>query len=95
MLGQQPVQHHRDLVGGAVRLGGDPPVLDQLLAVEETEHGVGVADVDREQHHAPPRVTATLSMSRVLPTRAATASSAGPVVPSGTSVSAPVSTSAR
>ena len=60
-------------------LGGDPPVLDQVVAVEEPEHGVRVAHVDREQHQRPPRSTVTLSISRVVPTRAATASSAGPV----------------
>ena len=48
---EQAAQQHRHLVGGAARVGRDPPVRDDLVAVEQPEHGVGVADVDGEQHH--------------------------------------------
>ena len=41
-----------ELVARPVRLGGDPPVLRQLRTVEEPEDGLGVADVDSEQHVA-------------------------------------------
>ena len=46
----QALEEDGELVGGAAGVGGDPPVLDDLLAVEEAEDGVGVADVDGEQH---------------------------------------------
>ena len=38
------------LVAGRPRPGLEAPVLDQALAVEGAEVGLGVADVDREQH---------------------------------------------
>ena len=76
-------------ISSAVRCGSvaDPPVLDQLLAVEQPEHGVRVARRRSPAASATRRAApSTLSISRVVPTRAATASSAGPAVPSGTSV---------
>jgi hypothetical protein len=49
----QPLQHHRDLVGRTPGVGVDPPVLDDLVALEQPEDSVGVADVDGEQHQVP------------------------------------------
>ena len=40
------------LVAGRPGAGLEAPVLDQALAVEGAEVGLGVADVDREQHRA-------------------------------------------
>ena len=51
MVGEQPAEGQRELVGGAAGVGLDPPGALQLLAVEHAEDGVGVADVDGEQHH--------------------------------------------
>ena len=42
----------RQLVGGRVAVGGEPPVLEQLSVLEGAEVRLGVADVDREQHVA-------------------------------------------
>ena len=41
-----------ELVAGAVRLGGDAPVLSEGAVLEEPEHRLRVSDVDREQHAA-------------------------------------------
>ncbi len=46
----EALEQHRQLVGRAARVRGDAPVLDDVLAVEQAEDGVRVADVDREQH---------------------------------------------
>ena len=43
-------QQHRQLVGGLRRVGADPELRAELVALEETEDGLRVADVDREQH---------------------------------------------
>ena len=59
------LQHEGVLVGRALHVGGDPPVVDQgrvgqaalqvgvVLGIEvvETDHGLGVADVEGEQEH--------------------------------------------
>ena len=50
---EQAVQQHGDLVRGPVRVGGDPPVLDDLVPVEHAQHRVGVPDVNRQQHGTP------------------------------------------
>jgi hypothetical protein len=47
------LEHHRDLVGRAPGIGVDPPMLDDLVALEQAEDGVGIADVDGEQHQVP------------------------------------------
>ena len=47
---EQVAQRGAELVGGRLAHGGKAPVLEQLLAVEGPEVGLGVADVDREQH---------------------------------------------
>ena len=52
------------LVGGALGVGGDPPVVEQVRVgqaapdvvlvvgeVVEPDHGLGVADVDGQEHH--------------------------------------------
>src|SRR3569833_1435810 len=58
-LGQQrallheALEHDRDLVRGASSVGVDPPVYDDLFALEQAEHRMGVTDVDREQHQVP------------------------------------------
>ena len=51
---EQPREHERDLVGGALWLRGQPPGVDEPRAVEDPEHRFGVADVGREQHRALP-----------------------------------------
>ena len=54
----EPVQREQvgdrrgELVGGGAGNGAQAPVAPELLAVEGTEVGLGVADVDREQHAA-------------------------------------------
>ena len=45
-------QHHRELVGRVRGIGADAELLGEALAVEQTEDGLRVADVDREQHRA-------------------------------------------
>src|SRR6202043_663290 len=47
---QQVNQHEPQLVPGESVVRVDPEVGDQLLAVEDPDHDVGVSDVDREQH---------------------------------------------
>ena len=47
---EQAAEQNGELIPGALRLGRDPAMLGQALAVVEAEHGLGVADVDREQH---------------------------------------------
>ena len=49
---QRPGEGERQLVGGGVAAGGQAPVADQLGAVEGTDVGLGVADVDGEKHRA-------------------------------------------
>ena len=46
---QQLVEPHPDLVGGAFGVGRQPPMGAQFVALEETDHGVGVPHVQREQ----------------------------------------------
>ena len=48
-LGEQAADEHRPLVGGAPLVGGDPPVGGDLVAVEQAEEGVAVADVGGEE----------------------------------------------
>ena len=47
---EEPVDALGQLIAGGTRAGLEAPVLDQLLAGEGAEMGLGVADVDREQH---------------------------------------------
>ena len=47
---EQVVDRRRELVTGRLAVGREPPVLDELGAVEGADVGLGVADVDREQH---------------------------------------------
>ena len=61
----QALQQHRELVGGAAGVGGDPPVLDDVLAVEQAEDGVGVADVDGQQHRDYSAARRSRPMSRI------------------------------
>ena len=49
-VGEQPLELQRQLVGGPLANGLQPPAADQFLALEHTEHDVRVADVDGEQH---------------------------------------------
>ena len=46
---QEPVQHDRQLIGGAVRDRREPPVLNQLVPVEDAEDHICVADINGEQ----------------------------------------------
>jgi glucokinase len=43
-------EHEPKLVAGGTIIGVDPEVADELFAVEDTDHDVGVPDVDGEQH---------------------------------------------
>ena len=43
------------LVGGGLALGGDAPLVQQLLAAVHAGKGLRVPHVDREQHRRPPR----------------------------------------
>jgi len=47
---QQVAQGGPELVGGGLANGRETPVLEQLLLAERAEVGLGVADVDDEQH---------------------------------------------
>ena len=47
---EQPADQRAELVAGSLRLGRDAPVLAETVALEEAENGLGVADVDREEH---------------------------------------------
>jgi hypothetical protein len=47
---EQAAQEHDELVPGALRLGRDAALLDELLALEEAEDRLGVADVDCQEH---------------------------------------------
>ncbi len=38
------------LVHGLVARGGEPPIGDQRGAAKDAQHGVGVADIDGQQH---------------------------------------------
>ncbi len=49
-IAEKAVEEDPELVAGAMRLGRDPPVLAERLVGEEPEDGLGVPDVDREQH---------------------------------------------
>ena len=47
---EELLDHERELVGGALGRGGDAPVVGEIGPVEESDDGLGVAGVDREQH---------------------------------------------
>ena len=47
---QDLVVVRRQLVGRRRALGGDAPLVEQLIALEDPRQGLGVADVDRQQH---------------------------------------------
>ena len=47
-------QRRRILLGGAVAIGRQPPLPDQLFAAVQREHRVGVPDVDGEKHGSVP-----------------------------------------
>ena len=103
-LCQQALQDDRELVGRPDRVGGDPPVLDDLVALEHAEHRVGVPTSIVSSIALPwplrsagafpvvgrpapgkvigmaPSTGDALSISLVVPTDAATSSSAAPVV---------------
>ena len=93
-LRQQPCSDHRELVGGPDRVGRDPPVLDDLVPVEDARAPCWCC---RRQWSAAllvpcfrytgfaaratapgPVCTGTLSISRVAPTFTAASSSAAP-----------------
>ena len=48
--GEQAPVEQAHLVGGRVRVGLDPPRVNDLLALEGGQHRVGVPDVDAQQH---------------------------------------------
>src|SRR6185437_9337188 len=47
---QEVAERGPKLVGGGLAHGGKAPVLDQVIAAEGAEVGLGVADVDDEEH---------------------------------------------
>jgi hypothetical protein len=55
VVADQPVDGERQFVGGHLGLGANPPVLHHFGVVARTRHqpddGVGVADVDGDQHY--------------------------------------------
>ena len=55
---EELLDQQRELVGGALGVGRDAPVVDELVAgvavAVEPDHGLGVADVDGEQHGRQP-----------------------------------------
>ena len=51
--GKQAVEQRRHLVGQPLGLGGNPPVADPAFAVVEADGGLGVADVENEEHGYP------------------------------------------
>jgi hypothetical protein len=46
VVGHQALEEHGVLVGGPARIGRDPPVLDDLGALEQAKYRMGIADVD-------------------------------------------------
>ena len=92
VLAEQTGEEQAVFVGGALAHGGQPPRIDELGAVVEAHHGLGVAHVDGNQHHDPFRIEGrsslvprsavpsgsrtTLSIKRTAPTRAAIARNA-------------------
>ena len=65
MEAEELLEHEGVLVGGALDVGGDAPVVDQggvgepaldvgVVGIEvvEADHGLGVADVEGEEHGA-------------------------------------------
>ena len=48
--GEEVLEQNEDLVGRAIGLRGDPPVIGNDLALAEPEGGLGVANIDDEQH---------------------------------------------
>jgi hypothetical protein len=47
---EELMHEHGVLIDGAGLVGGDPPVAHQLLFPVHSEHGVGVSDVDDQEH---------------------------------------------
>ena len=69
-------QQHGQLVAGVRAVGADAELLGQRGAVEQPEDGLGVADVDREEHRAATLVTEVFDLRLVglSPMRLASAS---------------------
>ena len=51
---EQLVEPHRIFVGGAARVGGDPPARADLPVIDQREDDIGVAGIDGEQHGSRP-----------------------------------------
>jgi hypothetical protein len=49
---EEPGEEHAELVRGARPLGREAPVVGELAVAVETERGLGVADIDGEEHRA-------------------------------------------
>src|SRR5262249_30221494 len=70
---EQAAQQHTVLVGRALGLGEQTPVLDELLALIEPDHGMGVSYVNNEDHdltrcvYPPTTVTSPASSRRGVP----------------------------
>ena len=61
--GEETVEERCGLVGEPLRLGGNPPVADPALAVVEADGGLGVADVEDEEHGQSPNATGIVTSS--------------------------------
>ena len=73
MEAEELLDHQRELVGGALRHGRDAPVVDELGVVEETDDGLRVAGVDREEHGQLPPASRRASRSTSRPMSSARA----------------------
>ena len=73
--GEEPLKQHRELIRGAIRGGGDAPMVEQsgfgtttncggTVEFVETDHGLGVACINCEQHVFSRVSVQTGSMSR-------------------------------
>ena len=69
---EHPAEQHTELVPRARALRGEAPVVVEAVAVVEPEDGLGVADVDGEQHR---EIVARRGVPRSSRSRAYSASS--------------------
>ena len=51
---EERAERDAELVAGAAAVGREPEAVGQPLALEQAEHRLRVADVDREQHRRDP-----------------------------------------
>ena len=58
---EESAEDEGDLIRRRTRIGLDPPRAHEIIALEEPEDGVGVADIDSEQRHSVSRRSAPMS----------------------------------